>query len=344
VGLKYASFHFGRDVLDWGPGNVANLSLSKTAKTYDFVKLDVPIGPKGRFTWMTGFLQTALYGEGREDDYGKKLVTSHRLEYQFFKWFSLAFTETVIYSNRFELGYINPFGLYYISEMRLGDYDNKLAGFDFIFRVPPVKFYLSFLADDWRTEKIYSVRYFNNMFGVIGGIEVWDILPKLKLNLEYSFLSQWMYTHRSNLAEADSYNNYEHFDTHLGHFLNPNSHMLYFEAQYEILPLFFAGLTFWFTQDARGDINTPPDWDEEQALYGVDEFTDLYYNFLDLGVSDVPIETNLDWTIYGEYYIPRHGVKFRASYSLQYTQNLNKVAGENRWDHFFTLEAFLNKY
>lgn len=342
IGTRYASFHFGHDVLDWGPSDFANLTLSKTAKPYDFVRLDVPLGKRGHFSWMTGFLQYSI--DSRTQDYGKKLVSAHRGEYQLFKWMILAWSETVVYSNRFELGYINPFGLYYLSEMRLGDYDNKLAGWDVIFRVPPVQFYFSFLADDWDFAKIYSPTYYNNMYGIIGGVEVWDLIPKLKLNLEYTYLSHWMYTHRSDLAESDSYNNYEHYGSNLGHVLQPNSHMVYFEAQYEILPRFFAGTSFWFTQDARGDIDNYADWEEERELYGVEENTDLYYRFLDLGISDVPIETNIDWTVWGEYYIPRFGMKFRASYSLEYTKNIDKVAGNNRWDHLFSLEAYIQKY
>ena len=157
---------------------------------------------------------------------------------------------------------------------------------------------------------------------------MWDLVPKLRLNLEYTYLSQWMYTHRSNLAEADSYNNYEHFARNLGHFLEPNSHMVYFEGQYEILPRFFAG-TFVLVHPGR-----PGRYRQLRELVGGDRAStgwtstdNLYYNFLDIGVSDVPIETNIDWTVYGEYFIPRFGMKFRASYSLEYTKNIDKVEG-----------------
>jgi hypothetical protein len=37
-------------------------------------------------------------------------------------------------------------------------------------------------------------------------------------------------------------------------------------------------------------------------------------------------------------------MKFRASYSLEYTKNIDKVAGNNRWDHLFSLEAYIQKY
>ncbi|MEW5814197.1 MAG: hypothetical protein AB1798_02215, partial [Spirochaetota bacterium] len=135
LGLKLASIQVGRDSLWWGPSPIANLALSQTAKPYDYISFDLPIGKIGRFSWMTGFLKDYV-GLGNVDT-GKKLITAHRAEIQFFKWFLFGLYEAVVYSHRFELGYLNPFGLYYVNEVRLGDYDNKLGGIDLIFRLPP---------------------------------------------------------------------------------------------------------------------------------------------------------------------------------------------------------------
>ena len=72
-----------------------------------------------------------------------RLVTGHRFEYQVTDWLMFSIYETVVYSERFELAYINPFSLYYISEVNQGDLDNKMGGFDLIFRFASSNLYLS---------------------------------------------------------------------------------------------------------------------------------------------------------------------------------------------------------
>ena len=43
-------------------------------------------------------------------------------------------------------------------------------------------------------------------------------------------MSHWMYTHKPSYADdAHNYNRYKHYDSHLGHFLNPNAHMIYLD-------------------------------------------------------------------------------------------------------------------
>ena len=69
-------------------------------------------------------------------------------------------------------------------------------------------------------------------------------------------------------------------------------------------------------------------------LYGVDEKEDLFFDFLD-GVK----ETNVDFTLFAEHRIPFYGLRFKGSYSLEHTWNVDKIEGENRWDHFLLLEA-----
>ena len=147
-----------------------------------------------------------------------------------------------------------------------------------------------------------------------------------------------MYTHRADLSdEENNYNRYVHFDTHLGHFLDPNSHMIYLRADYDVSPYLRLGSHVFLTQNGgggfadgtydRGNIFTPPDWDFERTL------PDWPNNrFLD-GI----VETIVDWTVEAEYEIPKHRLELRGSYTLEYTHNLGKVEGVHRWDHILAL-------
>ncbi|KKK75158.1 hypothetical protein LCGC14_2876540, partial [marine sediment metagenome] len=156
-----------------------------------------------------------------------------------------------------------------------------------------------------------------------------------------------------DLIDTDNFNRYMHFGSHLGHFLNPNSHMIYLELNYDLSADFNLGTSFWFTQNGgggygevdvdgdgdagndgeydRGDIENPPFWPFESES---ELLTFPNNQFLD-GI----VESNIDWTIFADWRIPRSRIQVKASYSLEYTWNLDKVAGSERWDHILAISA-----
>ncbi len=341
-----AVFQAARESLSWGPGNLSNLGLSSTSKPYDYISLNMPIGVIGSFSWMTGFLQDYM-GLGSADT-GKKLVSSHRVELQIFPWLMFSIYESIVYSQRFEISYINPLSFYMVSEVTNGDYDNKLGGADFVFRFLNTKLYLSLLADDWDIGEFFNFNYFHNEMGLIAGFQIYELMPGVRLDFEYAYMSHWMYTHRNDIAAGaeHNHNSYTHFGSHLGHFLEPNSHMAFTGVNWNIGPQTSVGTSFWFTQDSFGDVDTPPQdvgWDIN-GLYTDWVNSGRTYNFLDFGIDGIIRETNIDWTVYIEHFIPYFGVKLHAGYSLEYTINAGKVEGTDKLDHIITLEGIWSGY
>lgn len=338
IDANIAMITFGRNSLSWGPSQFANLALSSTSSPYEYFSLDIPIGEKIYFTWMTGFLKQT--NELWEDTGGKQ-ITGHRFEYQVSDWFMFSFYETVVYSERFELAYINPFSLYYISEVNQGDLDNKMGGFDFLFRFDSSNIYLSLFVDDWDFGELFNPAYFHNEMGTTLGYRNYSIMQGLTLTAEYTYLNHWVYTHKTI---SDSSNNYTHYGTNLGHPLQPNSHMIYLDLRYDKDVQRTFGLSFWFTQNGYGDVYTHAhdgvDWDMD-GLYeeGVQN-----YKFLDFGVDGSVRETNIDATIYSEYRIPFYGIKLYTSYSIEHTWNKNLTEGDNGWDHILTLSGKWQAY
>ena len=334
IDFNLGTFHLGRGTFSWGPSPLVNVSLSNLSKPYEYFALSLPLGTWGSASSMVGFLEDV--GDDYQDIH-PKLISIHRAEVQFFDWFLFSFYESVIYSQRFEIVYLLPFSIYYVAEVRKGDYDNKQLGFDFVFRFPPAKIYLSTFADDWTFSHQFSLGYYHNEIAILLGVELVDLIPRTQLILEYALLTHYMYTHKESFDEEEkvhNYNNYEHFNTHLGHFLNPNSHMIRLSGKCDLAENTILGADLWFTQDGRGDINTPPDWAKDMELYGVDNREDLFFDFLD-GIR----ESNFDFTLSAEHRIPFYGLRFKASYSLEHTWNVGKVEGENRWDHKLLFEA-----
>ncbi|MBR4158740.1 MAG: hypothetical protein IKT97_01610, partial [Spirochaetia bacterium] len=310
VNVGPAHISVGRNSLNWGPGELASLSLSRTSKPYDYVFYDIPIGKKMYYSWMTGFLRdNEAWGATEDQD---KLISSHRFEYQPWSWFKFSIYETVVYSQRFALSYLNPFSLYYISEVADGDKDNKFGGMDFTFRFWRLKIYLSLFLDDWDFDEAANINYYHNIGATTLGYKIYDVLPKFDLTMEYTYLSHWMYTHK--LFAGDKRNSYAHYGSNLGHFLPTNSQMAYLDVTYNQTPNLAYGLSFWFIEHGYGNINTHAHddgigWD----IGGAYKDWDGNYNFMDHGISGIVKERNLDWTLHGEYRIPYYGIKFFGS-------------------------------
>ncbi|MCQ2603564.1 MAG: capsule assembly Wzi family protein [Spirochaetia bacterium] len=339
--LPFTHISAGRNALNWGPGELASLSLSKTSKPYEYLFFDFPIGGKMYYSWMTGFLRDVEEFGATEDQ--DKMISSHRFEFQPWKWFMFSVYETVIYSQRFAPGYINPFSLYYISEVFGGDRDNKFGGMDFVFRFCATKLYLSLYMDDWDFDKMFNINYFHNIAGLTAGYKFYDVVPKLDLTLEYTYLSHWMYTHK--LFSGDKRNSYSHYGSSAGHFLPPNSQLVYADITYNASPEWKGGLSFMYTQHGFGNINTHAHddgigWD----IGGAYKDWDDEYKFLDHGISGIHKESNLDFTLHGEYRIPYYGVKLNAAFSLDYTKNKGNIKGEDEWRGILALGAKWQAY
>ncbi len=288
---------------------------------------------------MTGFLKDST--ETGVDEEGSKIITAHRFEYQLTDWFMFSIYESVVYEEKFELAYLNPFSLYYISEVTQGDYDNKLGGFDLVFRLSSSAVYFSFFADDWDFGELFKPSYYHNEMGITLGMRHYDFFPGLTFTAEYTHLNHWMYTHKVVDGERNSYTNY---GTHLGHLLEPNSHIIYLDFKYDYSLRNTLGLSCWFTQHGYGNISEHPSDGAGWDIDGLYDPWDGYYNYLDYGVDGSVRETNTDLTLYAEHRIPYYGVKLYAAWSLEYTHNKDRTEGDHEWKNYLSLSAKWQAY
>jgi hypothetical protein len=340
IDLELATISFGRNALSWGESQFSNNLLSGGAKPYEYFMFDIPFGEKIYFTWMTGFLKDRL--SNGSDVEGKKLITSHKVEYQLTEWFMFSIYEAIVYSQKFELAYLNPFSLYYISEVAQGDYDNKLGGVDFVFRFASSVVYFSVFVDDWDFGEAFNPSYFHNEFAVTLGVRNYGVAEGLTISAEYTYLNQWMYTHKK---VNNNRNNYTHYSSNMGNVLQPNSHIAYLDLRYDRDIKESYGFSFWFTQHGYGNIfqhahDSGIDWD----IGGNYNPWTGNYNFLDYGIDTIIKETNFDFTIYGEYRIPFYGTKLYAGLSCEYTKNKENIKGDNEWKSYLTLAAKIEAY
>ena len=259
---KRLQFQFGRDRVKWGPAYWGGLLLSGLAPDFDLFKISANIGASV-FTWLHGELRS---------DFSHKWISAHRLEVTVLRGIDIGLHELVIYGNRgIEVAYLNPVIPYLIAEHTLGDRDNVSLGFDFaVHRIRNFKFYGEFFVDDlFEPWEVFSDYWGNKLAFTLGGYWVDPLdLKNTGLRFEYTRIEPYVYTHE------DSVNVYEHYNSGLGHFLQPNSDGLFFLAEYQPFLSFRTACEFRSIRHGEGNRRTPhreEDGTKKSFLKGVVE-------------------------------------------------------------------------
>ncbi len=250
--LNWRGFHFevGRDNVRWGPSFSGGLMISGLAPSFDLIKITGEVGT-ATFTWFHGALRS---------DYPHKWISAHRVEMSLAKGVDLGLGEVVIYGNRgMEMAYVNPLIPYLIAEHTLGDRDNVALGFDFdINRIRNLRLYSEFFIDDlFAPWEVFSKFWGNKLAFTIGGYWVNPLtLRDSGIRWEYTRIEPYVYTHH------DSVNVYEHYNSGLGHFLEPNSDGLFLRAEHRFSLALSTTLTFSSIRHGIGNRRTPHREDE----------------------------------------------------------------------------------
>jgi len=219
--VRYAGNRFrldlGRFRLRWGPGRQNAMLLQDGTPPFDQVRLQLRLGPV-RFTSLAGQLRAARL---RTDDpeLRERYVSLHRLEVAPHARLHLAFSEAIVYGNRgFDLSYVNPISVFFVTQANNGDVDNALASLDGRWRVGRGgEVYGECVLDDLNLRR--GLRNFGNKPGLLVGgrwqapfgARDWDV------DAEWSWASQYLYTHHYPV------NRYQHFGGTLGSRTGPDA-------------------------------------------------------------------------------------------------------------------------
>jgi hypothetical protein len=234
--LKWLDARICRYKIEWGPSPGGGLLLSDYAVPFDMLMLQYP-GKRVRATFIAGSLMTdevdsALSYQtpaGYRENYKKKYLAAHRLEFLPWRNLTIGLSESAIYGERgFDLGYLIPVMFYWSEQHYLGDRDNMLMSIDITY-YPKRRYqlYLSLLIDDLSIGKLGD-NYWGNKWAVqVGAVNTDPLgLDGLSVGIEYVRIEPYVYTHFYRI------NSFSQHDQFLGYPMQPNSDRITFKAEY----------------------------------------------------------------------------------------------------------------
>jgi hypothetical protein len=321
IGMPLLSLEIGTDDLWWGPGRHGALMVSNNSGLKDILKFE---GCMSLFK-LSSFV-TQLYSK-----LGKKYMSGHRLEISLSDRLCLALDETVIYADRFELRYLNPFTLYLPSLVateyglegicKLGcSSNNTLLGSDIKFRIAPnLEFYSEFMLDDYNIEpNLRGYRNWDQKFGILLGVYYVDALAlqDTDFRFEYAFVNQYAYTHESAI------NAYTDRENVIGHHIGSDADDLWIELKHWFTDKIQALFAYELLRHGEGNVdkfyqpNYPIEW---EFLSGITEST---HSLL----------LNLSYLSIGKHY-------FSAKYRYAWIKNRNNQLSVDASEQLMVVEA-----
>ncbi|MCD6507050.1 hypothetical protein J7M22_10560 [Candidatus Poribacteria bacterium] len=268
------SLLIGRDRMWWGPGRFGSLVLSYNSGPKDMIALNL----RTRRIDFVSF--TSILKSGR----GNKRLSGHRLEVLPFGWMRIGIHELILYSDRFEIGYLNPVTIYFVSEPMTeygnrsgaenkgGSVDNLIIGGDLSIRpLKGVEIYGEVLVDDFQPQKgLEGFKDWDSKYGILMGGYLVDPfgLRDMEVRVEYAFINQWCYTHESGLLA------YTDMERVMGHPMGNDADSLGLELKGDFSSHIRGSLRYLLTREGETDVNDihPKGGSEEwEFLSGTEE-------------------------------------------------------------------------
>lgn len=224
----------------WGPG-VNSITLSNKIPSFFHFGFKWQLLENLHFEYFHGKLKsniedinyssqfTDLLGGARSFDIVRN-IAGHRLKWQPFDHIIFSGTELVAYANRsIELTYLLPFVPFFPIQTYLGEMDNVIMSGDVQFIInKKIRLYGVFLMDEWSPPYTFD-RDNRNWFGWQTGFEFKGIiLPKSRLQIEYSWTDHRIYRHRFMV------NDFYSWDYPVGFWAGPHANELYSEYNFSI--------------------------------------------------------------------------------------------------------------
>jgi len=249
---KNGMLAFGKEQYLGGYGLNGNIIYSTKAPSYPYLRLNQQIFPWLKFEYTHAFLASRLVdtpNSYRTTNYGvfggqrfkmiPKYMVSHALSFKLKKGLDLMVGESVIYTDKIQLGYWLPMMFYkawdqYVSGTNLnaGANTQLFAQISSRNQIKHTHLYASMLVDEFRPSAIFNPKKSRNQlaFNIGGSITNIPYLPYVTLNLDYTRINPFVY---QNLLPAQEYTNNGYV---MGDWMGSNAERLVYEIKYTPIP------------------------------------------------------------------------------------------------------------
>ena len=236
-GWNNGSVSLGKDQQLWGYGEGGRLILSDKAPAYPFIRLDYQPLKWLKFHYSHAWLHSNridsvrsyptgndVYG-GIRETYIPKFLATHSFTFIPAKGLSLSIGESMVYSDRPDIGYLIPvmfFKAYdhYSSRYKINTGGNGQFFFQASSRdhIKKTHLYASLFIDEIRTSSIFNSEESRNQIGFQLGGSITDLfIPYLSAGIEYSRINPFVY---QNLAPVQNYTSHDYV---LGEWIGQNA-------------------------------------------------------------------------------------------------------------------------
>lgn len=243
---------FGKEQYLAGYGLNGNIIYSTKAPSYPYIRINQQILPWLKFEYTHAFLASRLVdtpNSYRTTNFGvfggqrfkmiPKYMVSHALQFKLMKGLDLMVGESVIYTDKIQLGYWLPIMFFkawdqYVSGTNLNAGANTQLFGQISSRnqIKGTQLYGSILIDEFRPSAIFDPKRSRNQiaFNIGGSITNLPYLSYVTFNVDYTRLNPFVY---QNLLPAQEYTNNGYV---IGDWMGSNADRRVFEIKYTPLP------------------------------------------------------------------------------------------------------------
>ncbi|MBM3413320.1 MAG: capsule assembly Wzi family protein [Bacteroidetes bacterium] len=258
----------GQDYLTWGYGQGGKLVLSDKAPTYPFLRLDLQLLPWLRFNYAHAWLKSDIPDSSRSytipnpisggirEVMVQKFLALHSLDIRLMKGLNLMLGESMLYTDKLNLGYFIPVmffkafdnysGNNSITRGSNGQFFAQLSSRD---QLSNTHLYGTLFIDEIKISKVFNSTERRNHLGYTIGANITDLgLAYLTLGAEYTRIRPFVYR---NFLPAQ---NYTSAGFALGDWMGANADRFLLFANYTPLPRLKLQLKYQFLR--KGDEGT----------------------------------------------------------------------------------------
>jgi hypothetical protein len=220
------SVQLGREKIRYGLGYGSRLVISGTHPDLDFIKFNLSYK---NLTYSAIHASTAGVFKPTPAERYTKYIAVHHLRLLIPNLFAIGIGDLVVYSDRFDLAYLNPFLFYKFAEHSLQDRDNAAMFFDIQTHfIKNLEFQATFYMDE--SPDFAKPDLERNKIGYQVGVLWYEFLTvkNLSLALEYSRVRPYVYGHFNERNSLSSFN------APIGHRIGSNADEFFARLAYNI--------------------------------------------------------------------------------------------------------------